>query len=307
MRILGVDLGGTKVLGGVVEDGRVVAEEKRSTPTDGPDAVVAVVAEVVASLGPADRLGVGTPGQVSHPAGVVVGAPNLVGWNEPVPLRDLLRAATGVRTVRVDNDVNVATLAEHAAGAAAGKDDVLCVFMGTGIGGGLVLDGRLRRGTNGLTGEIGHATFQPGGRMCACGLPGHVEAYAGRAAMEAEARRCHGTGEHTTLVDLTGRGRMKSNVFAKALAAGDRVAIRLIDEAVDAVSVGIASAVMVLDLELVVVGGGIADKLGPAFVARIADAVTARLFPGSRLQVVPAALGDHAGVVGAAQLTLSES
>lgn len=301
MPVIGVDLGGTKILAAVVQDGRVVERAKRPTPTGGPEAVVACVAELVAGLGGATRLGLGTPGQVSQPAGIVIGSPNLVGWDEPVPLADLLRSATGAR-VSIENDVNLATEAELFAGAARGASDVLCVFMGTGVGGGLVLDGRLRRGTNGLTGEIGHAAYRRDGRRCACGLIGHVEAYAGRAAMEAEARRCHAQGEATALVDLAGDERMKSSVFAKALATGDRVATRLLDEAVEAVAAGIAAAVMVLDLEMVVVGGGVADKLGPALVARIDDAVRARLFPGSRLRVVPGALGDDAGVIGAAHL-----
>lgn len=292
------------MLAAVVEEGRVVARAKAPTPTGGPAAVVAVLAELADGLGGSDRIGVGSPGQVAQPSGVVVGAPNLVGWDEPVPLLQLVQDATGAATVGVDNDVNVATMAEHAAGAAAGRGDVLCVFMGTGVGGGLILDGQLRRGANGLTGEIGHAMFRPDGRRCACGLRGHVEAYAGRAAMEAEARRRHDDGEATDLVARAGDGRMKSNVFAKALGAGDAVAASLLDEAVEAVSVGIASAVMVLDLDLVVVGGGIAEKLGPVFVARIGDAVGSRLFPGSRLRVVPAALGDDAGVIGAAQLVL---
>jgi len=260
------------------------------------------VAELVAGLGGSRRLGLGTPGQVTQPAGVVVGAPNLVGWDEPVPLGELVRTATGGAKVWVENDVNVATEAELVAGAATGVSDVLCVFMGTGVGGGLVLDGRLRRGTNGLTGEIGHAPFRLDGRQCACGLFGHVEAYAGRAAMEAEARRCHARGESTALVDLAGDQRMKSNVFQKALAAGDVVASRLLDEAVEAVAAGVAAAVMVLDLELVVVGGGVADKLGSEFVARIDAAVRSRLFPGSGLRVVPGALGDDAGVIGAAHM-----
>ncbi|MEJ7583767.1 MAG: ROK family protein [Acidimicrobiales bacterium] len=278
MPVIGVDLGGTKILAAVVDGHRVVAKAKCATPTEGPEAVAAAVAELVDGLGGTRRLGLGTPGQVSQPAGVVIGAPNLVGWTEPVPLGDLVRTATGGAKVRVENDVNVATKAELVAGAAVGVSDVLCVFMGTGVGGGLVLDGHLRRGANGLTGEIGHAAFRLDGRLCACGLIGHVEAYAGRAAMEAEARRCHGLGEATALVDLAGDGRMKSNVFARAFAVGDVVATRLLDEAVEAVAAGIAATVMVLDLEMVVIGGGVADKLGADFVARIDDAVRSRLF-----------------------------
>jgi len=302
LRTVGVDLGGTKILAAVVEGGRVTEARKRPTPEGGPEAVAAAIVDLVDDLGGAGRLGVGTPGRVAGTDGVVVGSPNMAGWDRPVPLGELLRVGTGLERVAVGNDVNVATLAEQAAGAGRGRSDLLCVFLGTGVGGGLVLDGRLRAGVHGLTGEIGHTTFRPGGRRCGCGLDGHTEAYAGRVAMEAEARRRHASGEPTALVDLAGDGRMKSGVFAKALAVGDAVATALVDEAVEAVAVAIASAVMLLDLDLVVIGGGVADKLGPAFVGRIADEVRSRLFPGSSLEVVPASLGDHAGVVGAALL-----
>lgn len=301
-RTIGVDLGGTKVLAGRVEpDGTVTGRVKRPTPTEGPEAVATAIAEMVAELGGADRLGVGTPGYVDG-EGVVAGVPNLVGWVPPVPLRQLLRTATGVDHVAVDNDVNVGALAEAAHGAAAGRSDVLCAFMGTGVGGGLVLDGRLRRGPRGLAGEIGHVTVRAGGRLCGCGGRGHMEAYAGRIGMEREARRRHDAGEETALVELAGDGRMKSGTFAKALERGDRVAEELIAEAIEAVSLAIAGAVMLVDVTTVVVGGGVADKLGPPFVARIGEAVATQLGPLLSVEVLPAALGDDAGIVGAAAL-----
>lgn len=298
---VGIDLGGTKVLAAVV-DGRHVGETvKRPTPTGGPEAVVAAMVEMVEELGGADRIGVGTPGYVDDD-GVVAGVPNLVGWNPPVPLASMLREATGVEHLAVDNDVNSAALGEVAHGAAEGHHDVLCVFMGTGIGGGLVLSGELRRGPRGLAGEIGHVVFRHGGRRCGCGGHGHVEAYAGRAGMEAEARRRHAAGEETRLVDIAGEDRMKSSVFAKALAKGDRVAEELMEEAVTAVGTAIASAVMLVDVDLVVVGGGVADKLGPELVARVGAESSGLLGEALAVPVVPAALGDDAGVVGAALL-----
>lgn len=298
---IGIDLGGTKVLAAVVADGAAGERVKRPTPTSGPEAVVAAIAEMVDELGGADRLGVGTPGFVDD-KGVVGGVPNLVGWEPPVPLGEMVREATGVDRVAVDNDVNVAALGEQAGGAAAGHADVLCMFMGTGIGGGLVLDGRLRRGPRGVAGEIGHLVVEHGGRLCGCGGRGHVEAYAGRAGMEAEARRRHAAGEDTLLVDLAGDHRMKSSVFAKALARGDALAEELIEEAVTAVGTAIAAAVMLVDLSLVVVGGGVADKLGPELVARVGAESAGLLGETHAVPVVPAALGDDAGVVGAAVL-----
>lgn len=302
-RTVGVDLGGTKVLAArVAPDGAVLDRVKRPTPTEGPEAVAAAIAEMVAELGGADRLGVGTPGYVAAD-GVVAGVPNLVGWEPPVPLRDMLRGAVGLDAVVVDNDVNAGTLAEAAHGAAAGHGDVLCAFMGTGVGGGLILDGRLRRGPRGLAGEIGHVTVQVGGRRCGCGGRGHMEAYAGRIGMEREARRRHAAGEETVLVEMAGDGRMKSGTFAKAVDRGDRIAAELLTEAVDAVAVAIAGTVMLVDVTTVVVGGGVADKLGPGFVARIDTAVAGLLGSALTVAVLPAALGDDAGVVGAAALS----
>ncbi|HEX7131732.1 MAG TPA: ROK family protein [Iamia sp.] len=305
LRTVGVDLGGTKVLAGrVLADGTVTDRVKRPTPTEGPEAVATAIAEMVAELGGADRLGVGTPGYVGGD-GVVAGVPNLVGWDPPVPLGRILRDATGIEPVAVDNDVNVGAIAEAAHGAAAGRTDVLCAFMGTGVGGGLILDGRLRRGSRGLAGEIGHVTVRAGGRGCGCGGRGHMEAYAGRIGMEREARRRHEAGEETVLVELAGDGRMKSGTFAKALEAGDRVARELLDEAVEAVAIAIAGAVMLVDIPTVVVGGGVADKLGAGFVESIGEAVAAQVGPLLSVDVLPAALGDDAGIVGAAWLATS--
>jgi len=299
---IGVDLGATKLLAGTVDvDGEVGDRVKRATPIEGPEAVADAIAEMVDELGGADRLGVGTPGYVDD-EGSVGGVPNMVGWDPPVPLAQLVRAATGVNAVAVDNDVNVGALGEVAHGAAAGHDDVLCVFMGTGVGGGVVLDGRLRRGPHGLAGEIGHLIVRDGGRRCGCGGRGHVEAYGGRAGMEAEARRRHAAGESTALVEIAGDARMKSSVFAKALDKRDAMAVELIDEAIEAVGAAIASAVMLLDLSIVVVGGGVADRLGPELVARVGAAAAQRLVVGLAVPVVPSRLGDDAGIIGAARL-----
>ncbi|HYD11075.1 MAG TPA: ROK family protein, partial [Acidimicrobiales bacterium] len=199
--------------------------------------------------------------------------------------------------------VNVATAAEHRLGAARGHDDVLCVFAGTGVGGGLVLDGALRRGPHGLTGEIGHTIVVAGGRRCGCGGLGHLEAYAGRRCLEGEARRLHEGGRATKLVEIAGDQKMKSSAFSKALAAGDEVARELLDGAADALAAAFASAAALVDLSLIVLGGGLAEKLGDPFVQQIDAALQERLFVRSMdLHVVPAALGDHGGAVGAALL-----
>ena len=305
MAWIGIDLGGTKIYGVVLKGAEVVAEAKRKTPTQGgPLAVVDAIAATIGDLGGPDAgegVGVGAPGVVEVGTGTVKEAPNLHGWVEPFALGPALSEALGGVAVEVDNDVNVGTLAEHRVGAGKGATDLLGVFVGTGVGGGVILDGRLRRGATGLAGEIGHLVVDQKGRMCGCGGKGHLEAYAGRASMERRARELESEGRFTTLVDLAPAKRMTSGVFAKALAAGDAVTIELLDEAVEALGVAIASAVMLLDLPMVVVGGGLADRLGPTFVGRIEQAARSKVFGGgSPLRVVPAELGDQGGAIGAA-------
>jgi glucokinase len=309
---IGVDLGGTKIFGVVLDGDEVTAEAKRKTPAGaGPDGVVDTIAGVVHDLGGPDAaggVGVGAPGIVDHERGTVRRAPNLPGFDDEVGLAVLLSDALGGAEVRLDNDVNAGVLAEHRMGAARGARNLLGVWVGTGVGGGLVLDGALRRGPSGIAGEIGHTVVHPGGRMCGCGFAGHLEAYAGRGSMEREARERHAHGAATLLVDLAdGRGserapgRMTSGVWAKALAGGDAVAEELIDDAVIALGAAVVSAVTLLDLSVVVVGGGLGDKLGPSFAGRIEQAARDALYiRGSPLRVVSAQLGDRAGAIGAA-------
>lgn len=304
MAAIGIDLGGTKIQGVRLASGEVKDDAKLETPPAGPEAVADAIASCVEKLGGVkhvDAIGIGIPGVVDVAGGVVRRAPNLAGFEREVHFGTLVSRALGVERVVLENDVNAGIVAEHRLGAGKDADDVLGVFVGTGVGGGLVLGGRLHRGVTGAAGEIGHMVIREGGRQCGCGLDGHVEAYAGRAAIEREARRRHAAGDATALVELAGDGRMKSSVLAKALDAGDRVAAELLDEAVEALGAGIASVVNVLDLGLVVVGGGVADKLGAGFVGRVEEAVRSRLFvPSSPVRVVPATLGDLAGAIGAA-------
>jgi glucokinase len=307
MAVVGVDLGGTKIFAVVKKGDEIATDGKRKTPTQGgPLAVVDAIVQVIDDVGGTsgiDAVGVGAPGAVDVEAGVVKRAPNLPGWHEPFELVAALKDALDGVPVIVDNDVNVGTLAEHQLGAGRGANDMLGIFVGTGVGGGLVLDGKVRHGPMGFAGEIGHTIVHRDGRRCACGGRGHLEAYAGRAALEKRARDVESSGRQTALVELAPNKRMTSGVFGKALAQGDAVTIELLDEAVAALGASIASAVTLLDLELVVVGGGLADRLGPAFVGRIEQAVRSELFAeSSTLRVVPAELGDRGGAVGAALL-----
>ncbi len=309
---VGVDLGGTKILTVAVVDGEVVATAKRSTPRTGtPSDVLDRVGETIERLdvggaaigGHIARIGIGAPGP-ARPGGTTVGAaPNLPGWDEPVDVAIALRERFGDVEVRVGNDVNVAALAESHRGAGRDVDDLLAVFVGTGVGGGLVVGGRLRDGRSGVAGEIGHLTVVPGGEPCGCGGLGHVESYAGRAGIERIARRRHGGGEPSALVELAGDGRMKSSVIAAALAEGDPMAESLVADAARVVGLAIASVVLVVDIGTVAVGGGLAERLGEPFRDAIAGSCADALpWVSAVPDIVATRLGDDAGALGAALL-----
>ena len=314
MAWIGLDLGGTKVFGVVLDGDDIKQEAKAKTPqSGGPQAVIDCMAGLVRELGGTkhvDAIGVGAPGLIDRKNGVLKHAPNLAAWEDDSSLGPALAEAVGGGNggdsdmpVVLGNDVYVGVLGEHRLGAARGRNDVLGIWMGTGVGGGLVLDGRMHRGAHGLAGEIGHTIVQPGpeGRECGCGGRGHLEAYAGRASMERRARAEAAAGRKTLLVELAGDERMKSSVFAKALEAGDELAVEMIDEAIDAVGTTVASVTTLLDLELVVLGGGMGERLGSLLAPRIEEKARSRMFAkGAGLSVVATELGDAAGAVGAA-------
>lgn len=232
-------------------------------------------------------------------------SPNVPGFEgpEPVALGPTISEGLGGVPVVVDNDVRVAIAGEYHRGAGRPYRNVLGVFCGTGVGGGLVLDGRLREG-RGAAGEIGHTLVKEGGRRCGCGKRGHLEAYAGRRSIELEARRRVKRGEKTDLfriMERKGRDRMTSGVIAAALEKGDRMAVDLIDDAVWALGIALSNAQNLLDLEAIIVGGGLGDRLGAPFVARVSDAILPRLHvPEKPPAVLPTELGDLSGAVGAA-------
>lgn len=312
MTTIGVDLGGTNIEAARVHGAHTDHHTKVATPLTGEndliDAIVNLVDAIAIDQGLViDRVGIGAPGPVDPDHGVLRSAPNLGTGDAPVALAGLVGAGLadaghpGVE-VRVDNDVNVAARGEWAYGAGQGHDNLLAVWWGTGIGGGLIIDRQIRTGATGSAGELGHTTFVADGRVCGCGRPGHVEAYAGRAALETEARRRHASGEPTLLVELAGNGRMKSRVWAEALEAGDVTAASLLDGAAHAIGVAIASAVTLLDVDRVIIGGGLGSRLGAPWAHRIQQVARDRVFGHADIEVVTSALGDDAGIIGAAAL-----
>jgi glucokinase len=312
---VGVDLGGTKIQSAAMRAKKVAGSYRAATPQTGADDVAAAIIESVhkalaeagAALSDLGAVGIGAPGQIDREAGTVASSPNLPGFQavEPVDLGPHVSKGLGGVPVTLDNDVRVAILGEYRRGAGRPFKDVLGVWVGTGVGGGLVLDGKLREG-HGAAGEIGHTIVRPGGRMCSDGRRGHLEAYAGRGRMEARARMLVKQGEKTVLFQIMkkkGRERVSSGVIAEALEQGDAMAIRLIDDAVWALGVALASAQNLLDLEAIIIGGGLGDRLGEPFLARIAKEMQPRLFvPDRPPAMLTTEFGDLSGAVGGAVL-----
>jgi len=310
----GIDLGGTKIEA-IVVDGRhqVMGSSRRPTPTSGTPADVAremaaAMMEAASAAGTeASRLsgvGVGSPGSVDTATGTVSSARNLPGWDGSFALGPTLADELGTR-VRVGNDVQVATDAEFQLGAGRPYKSVLGVFWGTGVGGGIVLDGEPWHGRGGA-GEIGHVVVRHGGRRCPCGNKGCMEAYAGRLAMEERARAEIAKGRKSDLLKIARhkqRDRFTSSVWGAAIEQGDKLATELIDEAVQMLGTGIASALNLLDIEAVIIGGGLGVRFGEPYVSKIDKAMKPHLFPGHQPPAVHlAGLGDLGGGIGAALL-----
>jgi glucokinase len=312
---VGVDLGGTKIQSVAMRAKKVAGSYRAATPQTGADNVTVAIIESVqkslaeAGASPSDlrAVGIGAPGQIDREAGTVASSPNLPGFQgaEPVDLGPRVSKGLAGVPVTLDNDVRVAILGEYRRGAGRPFKEVLGVWVGTGVGGGLVLDGKLREG-HGAAGEIGHTIVRPGGRMCSDGRRGHLEAYAGRGRMEARAHMLEKQGEKTVLFQIMkkkGRERASSGVIAEALEQGDAMTIQLIDDAVWALGVALASAQNLLDLEAIIIGGGLGDRLGEPFVARIAKEMQPRLFvPDRPPAMLTTQFGDLSGAVGAAVL-----
>jgi glucokinase len=308
----GIDVGGTKIQAAIVDDGHtVLGSARRPTPTSGGPAAVAE--EMQAALldaakgagvdaGTLAGVGVGSPGTIE--GGNVTSARNLPDWEGTFPLGPTLEKALGSE-IKVGNDVQVATNAEFELGAGRPYSSLLGVFWGTGVGGGLILDGKPWTG-RGSAGEIGHIVVEMDGPRCTCGRRGCMEAYAGRSAMEEHVATLVEKGRHTDLFKLMKerkRTRLTSGIWSRALADGDKLATQVIDRAVVALGAGVASAVNVLDVESVIIGGGLGGRLGDAYAKRIAEAMMPHLFADFRPpDVHVAALGDLGGAIGASLL-----
>ncbi len=310
----GIDLGGTKIQAVVTDDDNgVLGQARQSTPTEGgPDDIVAAMVAAMRAAADAAPLnldelagvGVGSPGDVDATAGTVANARNLPNWEAPFPLRETLTGQLGV-PVHLGNDVGVAVEAEAELGAGRRYRTFLGLWWGTGVGGAIMIDRRRWLG-RGAAGEIGHTVVEVGGARCLCGHRGCLEAYAGRNAMEQRARRAVKRGAKTSLFKLTeqhGHERLTSAVWQDALERRDKLAERLIERAIRALGAGAASAINLIDLEAVVIGGGLGTRLGEPMTERIRQAMLPHLFVSDRPpDVCLAELGDLGGAIGAARL-----
>ncbi len=310
----GIDLGGTKIQAIAIDrHNTIVGQARRPTPQDhGPDGVAAAVSEAMGAAAAAagvktDSLkgvGVGSPGAIDAASGAVSHAKNLPDWDGSFPLGARLKDALGTK-VTVGNDVSVATNAEAVLGAGRDHGSVLGVFWGTGVGGGIVIDGKPWHG-RGSAGEIGHMVVKRNGAKCPCGNRGCMEAYAGRSPMEAEARKRVEKGHKTDLFKLMkehDRPRLTSGIWEHALDRGDAMAEDLIDRAIKALGAGIGSAVNLLDPEIVILGGGLGVRFGNTLGPRIEAQMHKHLFDHEHPpEFTVAELGDLGGAIGASLL-----
>lgn len=309
---IGLDIGGTKIAGGVVTDnGKVLDLIEVPTPTTS-DAVetLEVLLKVIDLLRdgyPAvQAIGAGAAGMVEWPSGHIRWAPNNA--YRDLPLRQLLTQETGLPAI-VDNDANVAAWAETRHGAAVGYGHVLVLTVGTGIGAGFVLGGRLERGHSGLGGEIGHIIVAPDGRQCGCGNTGCLEAMASGSALGRAGREAAAANPGGMLATLAGgAGNVTGEVVFDAAQHGDHAARDLFRQIGYWLGIGIASVVNLLDIELVVIGGGLVNT-GELLLTPTRESFNRFVFGRTRRAlpaIVPAHFGADAGVVGAAALALGQ-
>lgn len=311
--IVGVDLGGTKILAGVVDSSNnILGRAKVSTPASEGNAailraLVQAISEALSAAGvPMSQvagIGVGSPGPLDPERGFIPFSSNM-------NVRDFalgpdLSAATA-RPVLLQNDVRVGGYGEFRLGAGKGRQHVLAAFVGTGIGGCVIVDGKVVTGATGNAGEIGHLVLKPNGPKCGCGRRGCMESLASRSAIARRIRKAFTKGQHTTLANKVDEksDRLKSKDLAAAFNAGDPVTVREVERAAHFLGLGLGGLINVLGPEVVILGGGVTEALGTPYVNMVRATAHARILadPDGKTQIVPAALGDDAGLLGAALL-----
>lgn len=312
--IIGVDLGGTNIKAAIVsEDKKILAKESRPTHAgDGPDAVMDLMAKTVFDLMQGQGLdmsqalaaGFGAPGPMNWETGIVYSPPNLPGWKD-VPLADQMTKRLHIPCF-VDNDANVACFGEYWLGAGQGAESIVVFTLGTGVGGGIVVFGKLLRGIDGTAAELGHIKVQRDGRLCGCGARGCLEAYASVTGMVRTARENWDTAE-TLLRTMCNNApeTLTGKMIYEAAAAGDAYAQNVFKETAIWLGIGAASMVNALNPERIILCGGMIGA-GEILFGTVRRTIMENAFevPAKRCQVVPAGLGDDSGVIGSAGCAL---
>jgi glucokinase len=312
---IGVDLGGTKILAGVFDDKmQLLSSSKLSTKAlRGYDSVVERISRCVRdaadegdfSLKQVRGIGIGAPGSIRPETGEVIFAPNLK-WRD-VPLKRDLEKYLGI-PVFVENDCTVCTIGVHRVEFGGKPRNLIGIFLGTGIGGGLILNGELYSGSNRTAGEVGHMVLQVGGARCGCGNRGCFEALASRSAIFRRLEQEAKDGAKTLLTDFVKEGgrisELKSGDLKKALRRGDKLVERVIEDAAEYTGIAVANLMNVFNPELVVLGGGVMDALEDQMLAIIIETARDYAMPGTtkNVDIVASKLGDNAGITGAAVL-----
>ena len=316
---VGVDLGGTKILSGLFDNSlECVGTAKVSTKAQrGVDAVVEridrcvrdAVDEADLSMKQVAGLGIGAPGAVDFEAGTVIFAPNMEGWKD-VALKKELEKHLGI-PVFVENDANIAVLGVHVAELKSKPKTVVGIFVGTGIGGGLIVDGKPFSGFNHTAGEIGHMVIDVNGPKCGCGNKGCFEALASRTAIFQRIKAGIKDGEKTLLTEMLGDGLedLRSGDLRKAIRRGDKFVSKIIEQTAEYIGIGVANLVNVLGPEVVVLGGGVIEALADEMMDLITKNAKAHAMPGTMksVEIVASKLGDSAGITGAAVLARRET
>ncbi len=304
MRI-GLDLGGTNLAAGLVdEEYRIVARE--SVPADAARGARAVLGDMVALVkalraqGEATSIGIGVPGLADKAAGRITYTCNLPLGNTPAV--EILRRETGL-PVLLENDANAAALGEMLAGAGRGCGNFLMLTLGTGIGGGIIVNGKIYEGKNGSAGEIGHMVIVAGGLPCSCGRQGCFEKYASARGLVALTEKAMAENPQSLLHQCISDGHVSGRTAFVAARQNDPAALAVVEQYIEYLACGVTNLVNLFDPELVLVGGGVANE-GEALLAPLREIVSREKYPpgGVPVRIEKAALGNDAGIIGAAYL-----
>jgi glucokinase len=311
---IGVDLGGTNLRFGLVrEDEKIIS--RRRTGTMAAEGVEIVLERLTSGIQTLARkaqasgmkiagIGIGVPGIISAKEGIVRLSPNLPGWKD-IPLGLRLKESLSY-PVHVENDANAYALGEYWFGAGKDSSSMVCITLGTGVGGGIILGGNIWRGADGMAGEVGHITVNPDGPLCPCGNRGCLERYSSATAVIERAGAAVARGEKTSLKNLKKTGLpITAEAVADAAKKGDRVACRIFSEAGKYLGIAIADLINLLNIDCIVIGGGMAGAWD-FFIGPLKEEVRSRAFkiPTKRCRIVRGKLKDDAGILGAAGLAL---